>query len=144
LTATNDTTTNASFYPVFVASAGNSETPKVTTTKLYFNPSTGTLNATIFNTLSDINSKENIETIANSLEKVLRMRGVSFVWKDNKNKSIGIIAQEIEKVVPEIVNTDSGGVKSVNYDSIIGLLIEAIKEQQCQINELKIKQREEQ
>jgi hypothetical protein len=94
--------------------------------------------------LSDINSKENIETIANSLEKVLRMRGVSFVWKDNKNKSIGIIAQEIEKVVPEIVNTDSGGVKSVNYDSIIGLLIEAIKEQQCQINELKIKQREEQ
>ena len=61
------------------------------------------------------------------------MRGVSFQWKDNKNKSIGVIAQEVEKVIPEIVNTNENGTKSLSYDSIIGLLIEAIKEQQKSI-----------
>jgi hypothetical protein len=61
---------------------------------------------------------------------------VSFTWRDNKTKSIGIIAQEIEKIVPEIVQTNEKGIKSVSYDSIIGLLIEAIKDQQIQINTL--------
>jgi hypothetical protein len=58
------------------------------------------------------------------------MRGVSFQWKDNKNKSIGVIAQEVQKIIPEIVNTNENGTMSISYDSIIGLLIEAIKEQQ--------------
>jgi hypothetical protein len=136
INATNDASTNANHYPVFVAAAGSNQTAEVTTTKLYFNPSTGTLNATIFNTLSDINSKTNIKTLENSLNTVLKLRGVSFNWADNGNKSIGVIAQEIEQIVPEIVNTNENGIKSVTYDSIIGLLIEAIKQQQQQINDL--------
>jgi hypothetical protein len=86
-----------------------------------------------------VNSKDNIETLTGALNKVLSMRGVSFIWKDNRQPSIGIIAQEIEKIIPEIVASDERGIKSVSYDSIIGLLIEAIKEQQVQINNLSIK-----
>ena len=98
---------------------------------------TGTLAATIFNSLSDIRVKQNIQTIENSLEKVLQLRGVSFEWIDNKNKSIGVIAQEVEQVLPEIVTENENGIKSVSYDSIIGLLIEAIKEQQKEIDTIK-------
>ena len=65
------------------------------------------------------------------------MRGVSFNWIDNKKPSIGVIAQEVERIVPQVVATNEKGVKSVSYDSIIGLLIESVKEQQRQINELK-------
>ena len=133
INATDDTSTAASFFPVIVAALGTAQTAKGTSTKLYFNPSTGTLNATIFNSLSDIKSKQNIQTIKNSLEKVLKLRGVSFEWIDNKNKAIGVIAQEVEQVLPEIVTKNENGIKSVSYDSIIGLLIEAIKEQQGSI-----------
>jgi hypothetical protein len=67
------------------------------------------------------------------------MRGVSFTWKDNGNKSIGVIAQEIQKIIPEIVNTNENGIMSLSYDSIIGLLIEAIKEQQGSIVDMEKK-----
>ena len=118
---------------------GSNQTAEASSTKLYFNPSTGTLNATIFNTLSDENTKENIHTLEDAIFKVMNMRGVSFTWKDNGNKSIGVIAQEVENVIPEIVNTNDNGTKSISYDSIIGLLIEAIKEQQNSIRELEKK-----
>jgi hypothetical protein len=68
-----------------------------------------------------------------------KLNGVSFEWKDNSLPSYGVIAQEIEEVLPELVNTDKDGVKSVNYNGIIGFLINAIKEQQKQIDELKEK-----
>lgn len=88
---------------------------------------------------SDISLKENIQPIDSALEKVLSLFGVSFDWKANKSKSIGLIAQQVEKVVPEIVSTTNRGYKTVSYDSVIPLLIEAIKEQQEQINDLKSK-----
>ena len=139
INATEESTTNASHYPVFVSGIGTANTAEASSTKLYFNPSTGTLNATIFNSLSDIKSKQNIQTIKNSLEKVLKLRGVSFEWIDNKNKAIGVIAQEVEQVIPEIVTENENGIKSVSYDSIIGLLIEAIKEQQGSITNIEKK-----
>ena len=128
INATDDTTTNSSHYPTFVAAAGSDQTAKVTTTKLYFNPSTGQLNATDFNSLSDINSKDNINTLNNALEKVLQLRGVSFTWRDNERPAIGVIAQEVEQIVPEVVHTNEEGIKSVSYDSLVALLIEALKE----------------
>ena len=124
---------------MFVPAIGSTQTAEASSTKLYFNPATGTLNATIFNTLSDENTKENIHTLEDAILKVMQMRGVSFQWKDNKNKSIGVIAQEVEKVLPEIVNTNENGTKSISYDSIIGLLIEAIKEQQGSIVDMEKK-----
>ena len=79
---------------------------------------------------SDARLKTNIETIQNALNKVLSMRGVSFI-KDEQ-KGIGVIAQEIREVLPEVVleNNDENKTLSVAYGNIVGVLIEAIKEQQ--------------
>ena len=136
-TLTDDTTTNASYYPtMYSVTAGTPSYTYVSSTKLYFNPSTGILNSTTFNSLSDINKKENIKTLENSLEKVLLMRGVSYRWKENNLPSIGLIAQEVEKIIPELVSSDEQGQKTLNYGNMIGVLIESIKEQQKIIVEL--------
>ena len=98
---------------------------------------------------SDIKLKENIEDLENSLDKVCKLRGVSFNRKDleGKPRQIGVIAQEIEQVVPEVVSEspilDESGketgetTKGVSYGHLTAVLIEAIKEQQEQINTLK-------
>ena len=86
---------------------------------------------------SDIRLKENIETLDGS--KVLEMRGVSFTKEGVENS--GVIAQELEEVAPELVHTadDEMGTKSVAYGNLVGYLIEAVKDQQKQIDELKTK-----
>ena len=94
---------------------------------------TGTVQGAEVTATSDERLKSDIETIDNALDKVMNMRGVSYVKQ--AEKGIGVIAQEIEKVLPEVV-TD-GEYKSVAYGNIVGVLIEAIKEQQKQIDELK-------
>jgi putative lipoic acid-binding regulatory protein len=86
---------------------------------------------------SDIRLKENVETIDNALDKVKSMRGVTYT-KDGKD-GLGVIAQEVEEVIPQVVLTadDEIGTKSVAYGNMVGLLIEAVKEQQEQIDALK-------
>jgi hypothetical protein len=134
---TNDTTTNASYYPTMSnVTSGSPTASYVSNTKLYFNPSTGTLNSTEFNSLSDITFKENIFSLSNAVDVVNKLNGVEFTWKDNGKKSFGVIAQELEQILPELIN-DSDGKKSVNYSGIIAFLINAIKEQQIQINTIK-------
>jgi hypothetical protein len=86
---------------------------------------------------SDENLKENIETIQEPLKKVSALRGVTFDFKENKQKQIGVIAQEVEEIIPEVVVNRPDGYKGVQYGNLVGLLIEAIKEQQEQINQLK-------
>jgi hypothetical protein len=86
---------------------------------------------------SDVRFKKNIETIQDALEKVLNMRGVTFERLETPGTEIGVIAQEVEEVAPELVITDGNGFKAVAYANITALLIEAIKEQQVQINELR-------
>ena len=86
---------------------------------------------------SDIRVKENVKTLENSLSKVNKLRGVEFNKIGNNNKSIGVIAQEIEKILPEVVHTDNDGMKSVAYGNITGLLIEAVKELSKEVQELK-------
>ena len=88
---------------------------------------------------SDIKLKKNIELIPNALEKVLSVRGVTFERIDTGNRGAGVIAQEIEKILPEVVMEDEHGIKSVAYGNMVGLLIEAIKEQQTHINKLEDK-----
>lgn len=89
---------------------------------------------------SDITLKKNIEVIPNALDKVIQLRGVNFDRKDiETSRQSGVIAQEVEKVLPEVVATNDEGIKSVAYGNMVGLLIEAIKEQQQQIDELKRK-----
>jgi hypothetical protein len=90
---------------------------------------------------SDVRKKENIETIDNALDKVNKMRGVYYNRTDDekKKKQTGVIAQEMEQVLPEVVNYAADVDEySVAYGNIVGVLIEAIKEQQLQINELKV------
>jgi hypothetical protein len=95
---------------------------------------TGTITASgDITAFSDERLKSDIETINNALDKVMNMRGVSYTKQ--AEKGIGVIAQEIEKVLPEVVK--DGEYKSVAYGNIVGVLIEAIKEQQKQIDELK-------
>jgi hypothetical protein len=88
---------------------------------------------------SDIKLKKNISTLTNSLDKVLQMRGVEFDRIDIEGEhNIGFIAQEIEKIVPELVR-ENKGTKSVAYGNITALLVEAIKELKVEIEELKSK-----
>jgi hypothetical protein len=95
----------------------------------------GIVTATDFNSASDLKLKENIQAIENPIDKILNINGVSFDWKETGKSSMGVIAQDVEKVLPELVNgTDS---KTVNYNGLIGLLIEVVKEQQKEINILK-------
>lgn len=86
-----------------------------------------------FNSTSDIKLKKNISVIENALDIVNQLEGVNFEWKDSGKKSIGVIAQQVEQVVPNIVITGSDGIKRVSYDSLIPILIEAIKELSAKI-----------
>ena len=94
---------------------------------------------------SDKRLKENVKNIESPLEKLNKINGVEFDWikkegvHGNKGHDIGVIAQEIEEVLPEVVTTRDNGYKAVKYEKIVPLLIEAIKEQQEQINKLEEK-----
>jgi collagen type VII alpha len=134
---TDDTATDTSYYPMLSnVTTGSPSTSYISSTKLYFNPSTGTINATIFNSLSDINRKDDITVISNALSIIENLNGVKFKWKDNGSKSIGLIAQEVEQFLPELIN-NKDDTKSLNYNGIIGVLVEAIKELSLQVKELK-------
>jgi len=92
---------------------------------------------------SDKRLKDNIIKISNPIEKIKSIGGYEFDWNDNQSTydghDIGVIAQEIEYVMPELVTTRDTGYKAVKYEKIIALLIEGIKEQQKQIDEIKNK-----
>jgi len=80
---------------------------------------------------SDQRYKQNIQTLENALTKLQELRGVSFEWKaQDAENQIGLIAQEVERVFPELVSTDSEGYKSIAYGQLAAVLIEAVKEQQ--------------
>jgi hypothetical protein len=95
--------------------------------------------------LSDERLKEHVASIADPIEKVEQLRGVTFNWKQDahpewtlpQGRQIGLLAQEVEAVFPEAVTTDDDGTKSVAYSKLIPVLIEAIKAQQAQIEDLK-------
>ena len=90
---------------------------------------------------SDIRLKENFEPMSKALELVSQLNGLYYTWKKDagtdKTRKLGFIAQEVEKVIPELVKTDSEGMKSVDYIGVIPVLVEALKNQQKQIDELK-------
>jgi hypothetical protein len=86
---------------------------------------------------SDERLKKNIETITDALHKVKSLRGVEYDHKNTGDHCLGLIAQEVEQVIPQVVYEDAQGVKSVAYQNIVALLIEAVKDQQRQIDELK-------
>jgi hypothetical protein len=143
LSITDDISTNATRYVLFDdATSGTITGANVSSTKLTFNPSTGNLVAGGTVTAnSDEKLKTNIKTIDNALDKVLSLRGVEFDRIDTGDHQIGVIAQEVEKIVPDVVYPKQPApdyeTKSVAYANLVGLLIEAIKEQNKEIQELK-------
>lgn len=98
---------------------------------------TGIINAQDFNSTSDIGLKENIETLNNAINVLNNIRPVSFVWKQNGKPAYGVIAQEVEEVLPEIVDQDKHGVKRVAYSQIIPFLVQVIQEQNKEIQNIK-------
>jgi len=89
---------------------------------------------------SDVNLKENIKTVSDPIEKIKKIRGVSFDWKEDKASDLGFIAQEVGDVLPEICQMDENGeAKGVDYSRVASVLVEAVKEQQSQIEKLTAK-----
>jgi hypothetical protein len=101
-----------------------------------------TSDGTLTTATSDVRLKENIEPLTNSLEKLLQLSGVTYSWIGQEEKRIGFIAQEVEKVIPELVFTNNNTedkIKGIHLDNITAVLVEAIKEQQKIIEELKVR-----
>ncbi len=104
----------------------------------------GSFVANAFSCSSDVRFKKDIHTLDNSLEDIMKLNGVSYKWKTDEftkrgfteDKQIGLIAQEVEDVLPELVKTERDGYKSVDYQSLSAVLVEAIKEQQKTIESL--------
>ena len=96
-------------------------------------------------TCSDIRYKKEIQPLKNSLSKIIQLNGVSYYFKKeyfkdknfNDNKQVGLIAQDVEKIYPELVQTDAEGFKSIDYAKLTPILVEAIKELQTQNDLLK-------
>jgi len=117
---------NATF--LNTVTVGQSTTPALNLSgyQLNINGNMG-LTGNIF-TISDETLKTNVKTYNNALDRIINCRGVTFNYINNFDKiNIGVIAQEIEKIIPEVVETNNG-IKNVNYLALIGVLIEAIKE----------------
>jgi hypothetical protein len=120
------------------STTGNYGLLQDSTATFTYNPSTNVVEAGTFNATSDISLKENICTFENAMDVVASLRGVRFTWKKNGIKTVGLIAQEVEKVLPELIGTNADtGLKSVSYANMVAVLIEAVKELKAEIEELK-------
>ena len=88
---------------------------------------------------SDIRLKENVATIEKPLEKVEKLRGVTFDWKSDKQSGGGVIAQEVEEVCPEFVHDigNGTGYKTVDYNGVMAVMLESIKELKKEVETLK-------
>ena len=122
---------------IFKGTDGNADTTFLTIDGSAAGAATFNNDVTAF---SDERLKDNIETIPDALDKVCQMRGVTFNRTDfDGEKQMGVIAQEVEKVIPEVVREDDSEdkIKSVAYGNMVGVLIEAIKELKAEVDELK-------
>jgi hypothetical protein len=134
---TDDTSTSATYYPLLGQATSGNTAPKISSTKLTFDPSTGILTSTDYNSSSDMTLKQDVVPIVNPLDIISQLTGFGFTWKDSKEKSFGLSAQEVEKVIPEIVRNRPDGTKGINYMNLTAFLIEAIKDLKQEIQELK-------
>ncbi len=135
----NDESSYADASPFIIDVAGNVGIG--TTSANYKLLVNGRIKTNAINESSDERYKKEIQTIESALSKTIALRGVMYKWRTDKfaesftdtTLQIGLIAQEVEKILPELVETDLDGYKSVEYSHIVALLIEAIKDQQILI-----------
>lgn len=134
---TNNISSTDTVYPLWTpTTSGSIVGVSITDTKLSYVPSTGTLSATIFNSTSDATQKTDVVVIQNATATIEKIQGVEFNWIDNGNRSAGVIAQQVEEVLPFLVTTDASGVKSVNYNGLIAYLIQSNKELAARVRQL--------
>ena len=129
---------NSTFYPTFVGNTSGNQSINADTAMTY-NPSTGEFTATIVTGSSDITLKEEINPISNALDSIMSLEGVQYFRKNSTRLETGLVAQEVEKVIPEVVYTNEQGLKSIAYGNMVAYLIEAIKEQAKTIESLQDK-----
>ena len=131
------TTTSGTYYVVGTTStSGSLTTASISNTNaVSYNASTGALTAVSMVSSSDERLKSNIQTITNAVQTVENLRGVSYLRNDRPE--IGVVAQEVEKILPMLVHEDPEGYKSVAYGNMVGLLIEAVKELSAEVKALK-------
>ena len=120
---------------MFIGTGFDGNQQAYTNSAFRVNSSAGELSATDFNSSSDQTLKENIQTINSALDIVQQLRGVRYNWKNSGQSLIGVIAQEVDRVLPEVVSSN-GDHLTVAYGNIVAVLIEAIKEQQNTIDQL--------
>jgi len=101
--------------------------------RVYFG---GTVTAREFFQTSSSRFKTNIQPIEDSMTKLLQLRGVRFEWKETRTPAIGVIAEEVSRVLPEAVSWEGGEPVGVNYAGLVALLVEATKSQQTQLDGL--------
>jgi hypothetical protein len=140
VTLVNNTTENSNTFYLLMSNttvSGTLSTVNLANSKLFFNPSTGTLNSTIFNSLSDETVKTNRQRITNALSKLSTLGGYTYLMIDSNEPSAGLLAQEVQKVLPEAVkfNPDTG-LLSLNYNAVLGLVVESINELEQRITGL--------
>ena len=116
---------------------------------IHINTNNGHITCVKVNQTSDVNLKKDIQPIEKGLRKILSLRGVAFQWKEDKSsqqadRQLGLIAQEVETIFPEIVQIGHDGMRTMNYTGLIAPMIEAIKEQQKQISILSMGLEEQQ
>lgn len=135
-TLADDTSTNTNYYIGLSSSTTGSWINAYTSsTKLYYNPSTGTLSSTNFNSLSDERFKTDIVKIDSSLNKVNSISGYTFKMLESGQQSAGLIAQQVQLVLPEAVGGDENKL-TLNYGAVMGLLVEAIKELNAKVDQI--------
>jgi hypothetical protein len=128
ISISDDTTTDDSRYLIFTdQTSGTANGANVSSTKLFFNPLSGQLNATEFNALSDITLKNDLKRIEDPISIINNIDGFSFRWKETDVESLGVSAQQVETILPELVSNNND-MKTVNYNGLIAVLIEAVKE----------------
>lgn len=133
-------TDNAAYGTTLRSSAGSFEFLNASGSVVLFLTQAGALTAdSNITAYSDARLKENVTTIDSALDKVSQMRGVYYnrIDDETKTRNVGVIAQEIEKVLPEVVHNHENDIKSVAYGNIVGILIEAIKELNEEVRSLR-------
>jgi hypothetical protein len=140
VTLVNNTTENSNTFYLLMSNttvSGTLATVNLANTKLFFNPNTGTLNSTIFNSLSDETVKTNRQRIINALSKISALGGYTYLMIDSNEPSAGLLAQEVQQVLPEAVKFNPNtGLLSLNYNAVLGLVVEAINELEQRVSGL--------
>ena len=130
----NNSITNGAGYTTFSSNQATNNGSNVTFGTINCSSLTATGNVTAY---SDATLKKDVSTINDALGMVGKLRGVTYKWISNEQEDIGVIAQEVEEVIPEVIKETEDGIKTVDYARLVSVLINAVNELKAEVDELK-------